>query len=113
MDIIIDIPPNGKATALHFDEFPLTFLGEVAVTRATEITFDNRSQLWQVILPGQRAAYPVCQGFLTYQQARHFEVDWLTHCQLAGVAPLSSPGEQLAQTRREQGDQGLGREISG
>ena len=40
-ELVIDITAQGEAQAMHFDEFPLGYLGPMKITRASEIKFNT------------------------------------------------------------------------
>lgn len=100
-EIIIDINPTGKTSGLHFDEFPLGFLGEQVIGRASEIFFNGEKQNWEVILPGEKEAIEPATGFTSYNGARKFEVDWLQACMKANVHPSCTKGIEIATELRE------------
>ena len=94
--MVIDIAPTGEVSAMHREQFPLAFLGNQKIERASEIKFDEESQLWDVALPRDGAAersavywrvVDEARGFASYDVARKFEVRWLEECKLARVAP--------------------------
>lgn len=110
-EIVIDIAPDGKTSALHMDEFPLTFLGQMEIRRASSIEFHQASQSFHVAVDPSRsvlqkarlAAFPdspyippEAAGFDGYDEARAFEVDWLQECAKIGIDPLSPPGVRIA-----------------
>lgn len=84
----------GKVSALHMDEFDLGFLGPKTVTRASEIVFNTKTQLWDVRVPSLNdAGFVVTQcskGFTGYDVARMFEVEWLQACKVRDI-PATSP----------------------
>lgn len=101
--LVIDISPLGVAQAMHMDEFPLGFLGDARVTRASEIHFNEETQLWDIILPGMEA--PLCRatvGFNGYDEARKFEVFWLQNCRRGEVSPYTLEAAARAQKLREE-----------
>jgi hypothetical protein len=100
-EIVIDINPTGKTEAMHFDEFPLGFLGPMSVDRASEIFHNPDTQQWDVVLPGHDMAHPVASGFTGYDVARAFEVEWLQGCRKAGFGLVTMEGMQIALELRE------------
>ena len=101
-EIVINIGPDGSASGLHFDEFDLGFLGKKEISRASEIFFNDMTQKWDVVLPGN--SNPVsddAKGFATYEAARHFEVDWLQGCMKIGAKPDDPEGIKMAETVRK------------
>lgn len=105
--MVISIDPAGAASAMHRDDFPLGFLGKQKIARASEIKFNDSSQLWDIYAP-YRDGDPVedwhtfyyIREFKTYDSARRFEVLWMEHCALQSIAPLSTEGKQLAERLR-------------
>ena len=100
-EIIIDISTSGKTTGLHMDEFPLGFLGDLSIGRASEIFFNKDKQNWEVILPEDTHAVEPAKGFTSYNGARKFEVDWLQACMKANVQPSGQKGIEIAKELRE------------
>ena len=94
-DMVFDINPTGGITGLHFDQFDLGFLGKKEIGRASEIMFNEETQLWDIQIPG--ACEPSVTGFLGYDEAREFEVLWLQECRKQGVEPFSWEGDQIVQ----------------
>lgn len=101
-EIVIDVNPSGVASGMHFDEFPLSFLGKATVERASEIFHNQETQLWDVLLPGQETPHEAAKGFSGYDVARKFEVVWLQECRKRGLCPLSYDGAQVAYEIRHQ-----------
>ena len=95
-EIVINIENTGKTSGLHFDNFPMSFLGKMQIGRASEIFFDEDNQNWQVILPGDDHAVTPAKGFDSYDEARQFEVNWLQGCMKADVHPTSNAGLRIA-----------------
>lgn len=95
-EIVIDVSASGKTEAMHFDEFPLSFLGPMNVTRASEIFHNPETQLWDVILPDETQACAQARGFSGYDVARKFEVQWLQACRKENVHPTSPRGRSIA-----------------
>lgn len=100
--LVVDFLPTGEVNSMHVDTFDLGFLGNKSVQRATEIKFDEDTQLWGLYLPleGQlpgdtQAFYPVveAQGFPTYEVAREAEVLWLNVCRSKGEEPSGAYGK--------------------
>jgi hypothetical protein len=110
-EIVIDISGEGRVSALHMDEFPLSFLGKMQVSRASSIEFDEESQTFYVVVSERRSDWQrnwirsggaplvpdAAKGFTGYDEARLFEVDWLQKCALEeGCDPLSINGIAIA-----------------
>jgi hypothetical protein len=96
---VIDFLPTGEVEAMHNDQFSLAFLGKQEIERATEIKFNPDSQTWGIYLPALWLTVPPPyyavehgQGFLTYEEARKVEVQWLNACRIDGVEPASDAG---------------------
>lgn len=100
-EIVLDISPSGKVEGMHFDEFPLGFLGPMTIGRASEIFHNQDTQQWDVVLPGHEVAHPVASGFSGYDVARQFEVVWLQESRKAGVEPTSLEGLVIALKDRD------------
>ena len=86
------------------DDFDLGFLGDKKIIRASEIVFNEDTQLWDVFAGTKHplaTAYQCCAGFTTYEFARKFEVLWFQNCAIAGVEPSSKYGLLIASTVRE------------
>jgi hypothetical protein len=101
--MVIDITPAGEVSAMHREQFPLSFLGKQSIRRASEIKFDEGTQKWDVHVPGMMVhdaeswiAIEDARGFASYDVARKFEVRWLEECKLASVHPLSGEGRVIA-----------------
>jgi len=106
--MVIDITATGEAHAMHRDQFNLGFLGKQEITRASDIRFDDATQLWDCYLYGgpvhdADAWYcaPEAKGFATYDLARKVEVEWLEQAALADVPPLSDKGITLLTHAKE------------
>lgn len=106
--MVITFSGTGEVSAMHRDEMPLGFLGKQEIKRASEIKFNDGTQLWDVELPTGTKVHDAdvwattapATGFRTYNGARKFEVLWLEHAALEQVQPLSERGVQIAQTLR-------------
>lgn len=108
---VISFKPNGEVTALHNDSFDLSFLGRQQIKRATDIRFDSATQTWGLWLPkpwphvgGEFYTFNGAGGFVSYEEARKVEVEWLNTSALLGVHPTSESGlSLLAEVRRKLG----------
>lgn len=100
MDMLINVDSNGSVSGLHFDAFDLGFLGMKRVRRASEIFFNEQTQLWDVLIPGQQEVYPSAAGFACYEDARDFEIEWLQLCARKQVSPLDPGGAKAARVVR-------------
>jgi len=99
--MVFDFDSNGSVEGLHHEQFPLGFLGEMDVQRASEIMFNKNTQSWDVILPNDQA--PVdesASGFSSYDVAREFEAKWLTVCRIEDYNPRSVAGIKVARDLR-------------
>jgi hypothetical protein len=101
-DIVIDFRPEGTVQGMHRDEFNLGFLGAQRIERASEIKFNEESQLWDIYFPyrGGWESDFMFRGFETYNGARDFEVAYINACRLAGYPPVSPKGYSLAAKAR-------------
>lgn len=87
-EIVIDIDPQGMARAMHFDKFPLGYLGKMEVRRASEITFNAATQRWDIEYyheDGSKTVVLVHPGFCGYDEARNHEVAFVQQCRKDGV----------------------------
>lgn len=103
-ELVIEFGQTGKATAMHMDGFDLGFLGDMDISRQTDILFHKYNQNWNIAYieeDGCRCSSPSIQGFDTYEHAREFEVLWLNECRLLGLVPTTPAGYLLAQDLRE------------
>lgn len=97
--MVITFDENGGASAMHRDQMDLGFLGKQQIKRASEILFNEVTQLWDIYLPTALihdsegwVTDKNAQGFESYEQARSAEVAWLEMCAIDGVPPLSTVG---------------------
>jgi len=126
-EIVIDFRPGEGVNALHMDEFPLSFLGKMEITRASTIDFNPQTQRFDITLkdatryelgmascPPFRYGvydgrhyvghYPLeAAGFAGYDEARTYEVAWIQECAKRGVDPLDPEGIEIINALREQG----------
>ena len=90
-EIVIDINAMGQAEAMHFDAFPLSYLGNMEVRRASEIMFNTDTQRWDIHYFGGDGNVIYCQdGFKGYDEARGWEVYYVQKCRKMGL-PLNWP----------------------
>ena len=110
-ELVIDISAGGVVESLHMDEFPLSFLGPMAIERASTIEFHETSQTFYVCLtkavtttpPSNYEEIPLAaRGFAGYDTARRFEVEWLNACRKQGTDPMTLEGIEIADTVRLQ-----------
>jgi hypothetical protein len=97
---VVQISAEGFLSGLHFDDFDLGQFGKKSVSRASEIFFNEHSQLWDILLPSQDRPFPAACGFGYYDQARQFEVKWLQQCMLLGVDADSPEGDTVGHMLR-------------
>ena len=101
-EIVIDMKADGKVEGMHFDEFDLGFLGNKHVSRASEIFYNEETQMWDIILPGHDHAMGAsAAGFSGYDVARKFEVLWLQECRKRQLSPATSEGYGVAVMLRQ------------
>ena len=60
MSAVLIVTPAGVCECLYTEAFDLWKLGDLSVSRATDIAFDNASQLWVVRDNGGRELYRHC-----------------------------------------------------
>lgn len=95
MSVVIEFDADGQATAMHRDNFPLSILGKMQVKRASDIRFNELSQLWDIWLMRDNGQEWLCsdaQGLVAYDVARSVEVAWLDNCMKRGLDPKSECG---------------------
>ena len=126
-EIVINISPEGQTSALHMDEFPLSFLGRMEIDRASTIDFNPETQLFDINLknatkyqigpascpPHSRGIYDgrfyaghypeSARGFAGYDEARCYEVSWIQECMKLGVDPLDPEGIEVINALRVSG----------
>lgn len=100
-EIVIDINPAGAASGMHFDEFDLGFLGDKDIQRASDIKWNRQFAWWEIIVTGhdEPVGHAAC-GFITYEDARHFEVEWFQECRKRRETPHSAGGNRIASELR-------------
>lgn len=72
MDWLFHIAPNGDVTTLYTETVDLRVLGELEVSRASNIEYDHRLQGWMVVLRDGTAlpeAYPSREDALAAEVA--------------------------------------------
>ena len=99
-EMVIDFTESGTAEALHFDEFPLGFLGEMEVRRASEILFNRNTQSWDVHVYGEPYDPLLIKDFPGYDIARQFEVQFVQTCRKVRQYPQSRFCKFLAESMR-------------
>jgi len=109
MEHVIEIGCNGNVAALHNDDFPLTFLGDMEVHRQTDIRYENgKWNIHYIVDPKAKKpkfwTHKHLQGFASYNGARALEVRWLNQCRLEGVDPRDTRGQRIAQEQRGGGN---------
>lgn len=98
-EILITVDADGATTSLYKDEFSIGFLGDMSISRASQIVFNEKTQLWDILLTGQETSFQAARGFQTYTEAVRFEVRFLQECakKYPKVDPLSPDGEAVAE----------------
>lgn len=95
--IVIDLSPEGAASGMHFDGFPLGFLGKMQVARASEIVFNEHNQQWDIDLYGANESERfTIEGFPGYDLAREFEVDFVQLCRSQGESATGTFARSFA-----------------
>lgn len=83
-DLVLDIGERGQIEGLYDDSMPLSSLnsGEVSMSRASKIEWDDMKQRWYVSLMNGIIPHIVTKpnGFESYEEARNFEVRFLNKC---------------------------------
>lgn len=77
--------------AVYADEFPLGFLGQQTIKRASDIRFDDDTQSWGLwfFVDGEFVPPPPqYTGFSRYGEAREMEIRIMNRCMGMGVSPL-------------------------
>lgn len=107
-ELVIDFSAEGTAQAMHMDGFDLGFLGAKSIQRATEIKFNERTQLWGLYLPDVAnatnpvwARMPYGQGFPSYEVARQYEVVWINICRAKGLDYQTDQGCEVLRDIRK------------
>ena len=96
--MVISFDEDGGVNAMHRDQFDLGFLGPQKIERASEIKFNETTQLWDIYLPipvhdqFRWVTSPAAQGFTSYNVARAAEVAWLERAALYDTNPMSEVG---------------------
>jgi hypothetical protein len=102
-EIVFSIDETGVVEGLHRDEFPLDFLGRQKIERASDIRFNEATQLWDIWIPitkGMDLCLDAAAGFKRYDEARDFEVRWLNACRAANVDPVLEEAEEICKRLR-------------
>lgn len=103
--LVISFDEGGSAESLHIDTFDLGFLGNKAITRATDIAFDDGVQAWSIYLldktGGRLPLVHGSTGLPSYELARKVEVGWLNLCRLNEVSPESDHGHVFLNQMRK------------
>ncbi len=93
MEHVISIGPSGLVKAMHNDSFPMGFLGQQSITRASEIMWDDMAQYWSIhfnIAGTFVAPTEEYSGFDSYHEARDFEVAVMNECMKQQLQPTDS-----------------------
>ena len=97
--LVIDFDPSGSVEAMHFDSFPLKFLGRQEINRASELKYDSDTDTWFICVANREGLFnapvPEATGFASYDHARRVEVAWFNQCRLDGVEPESTRGRAI------------------
>jgi hypothetical protein len=102
--MVINFSADGQVEATHNDKFDLGFLGKQSITRATDITWNADTQLWDMHVANEAGQFILVSegaGFVNYESARKMEVRWLTMARLHDCAPLSIEGRNLLLVLRQ------------
>lgn len=101
MELVINFKADGTIESLYTDSFNLSFLGKQHIERATDIRFNDSSQLWEIWSIKYFNYGPLTEGITTYELARAIEVSWLNRCRLLGVVPESPKGIEILKGRQQ------------
>jgi hypothetical protein len=74
--MLITIDEHGKIQALYHDNMQWSTLGDMSVTRASDVVFDNQLQRWYVMDPQTREPM-IEEGFLSRIEAIRAEISLL------------------------------------
>ncbi len=105
--MVIDVEADGAVHSMYRENvLQLDFLGKQSVRRASDLIFNDDTQMFDIHLAeGSTFMPPVpeARDFPTYEAAREMEVRWLEMSRLHDVRPSSPEGRcLLAHLRSEQ-----------
>lgn len=95
---VIDFSADGSVVAMDRPQFQLGFLGKQKIERASDLRFDEVTQLWDIWVHRDNDTYAIVAtvsgscGFPSYEVARAVEVAWFEQCRLDSVSPLCQEG---------------------
>lgn len=97
MSFVIACKPDGSVEAMYCDNFQLSFLGKQKITRASEIQFNEDTQLWDIhVVTGEGlVTHETASGFRNYEEARCVEVRWFNSARAEDENPLSPRGIEI------------------
>jgi hypothetical protein len=98
--MVISVGRDGTTQGLYMDSMTLKSVGRQDVQRATDISFNNATQLFDVYMLPECTRLVSSSDFPEYELARKFEVTYLNTCRLAGVDKFSPEGLGLAYIAR-------------
>lgn len=104
MDHVIAIGPDGSVTSMHNDAFPLGFLGDQDIQRASDIRWDKDEQSWGIHFMVDGVAISPSReyrGFESYEAAQDFEVMVMTECIRHDMSPTEVGILRWAATHRK------------
>jgi len=68
---VLTFSPGGTASCLYTELLDLAAIGQLQITRATNIEFNNTNQFWEVKNPKERVLY--------FSRSRNACLDWEQH----------------------------------
>lgn len=83
MEHVIAISATGGVKSMHNDRFPLSFLGEQSIYRASDIKWNESRQNWEIwfnVAGSFLKPFAEYKGFSSYEKARDFEVEVMNQC---------------------------------
>lgn len=97
MSFAISCKPDGSVEAMYCDNFQLGFLGKQRITRASEILFNEDTQLWDIHVVTEEGlvTHEMASGFRSYEEARCVEVRWFNSARAEDESPLSERGIKI------------------
>lgn len=97
--MVIDVELDGTVHSMYRENvMQLDFLGKQSVRRASDLIFNDDTQMFDIHLAEGSAflpPVPEARDFPTYEAARDMEVRWLEMARLHDVHPASREGRCL------------------
>lgn len=110
MPHVINFSTEGVVRSMHNDRFSLGFLGDQAITRASDIRWSVEDQSWGIWFAVKKEGhepefiypYRTYRGFDSYDAAREFEVQVMNEAMLRRLPPTNLDILQWAVSARGQ-----------